>query len=85
MCPRPKLKREWIGRRVRALRDIVSNGGSRIAKGRICIVRDNYAGLRLSTVRAPHGHVSRVSEDSVQLLPKYPPRERIYCSAKGPW
>lgn len=65
----PKLERDWIGRRVRVLQTIESNGGSVIKRGRIAVVKDSYGGLKLSTLRAPHACISRVAKRKVQLLP----------------
>lgn len=68
---RPKLKRDWEGRKVRTLLPM-RNGMMEIPAGTVCTVRRNYAGLRLSTdpcsccgVRVS---ISKVGECDVELL-----------------
>lgn len=67
------LKRDWNGRYVKTKVEL-TNGHTRIPKGTVLRVRENYAGLRLETEACPHCGVSvfitRVPESEVLLLPK---------------
>ncbi len=74
---KPKLKRDWIGRRVRLLRKIETNGGSIFPAGTIMIVHDNHGGLRLKMevqeckhcgLAIRHRTVKKIPESSVELL-----------------
>lgn len=68
----PKLKRDWIGRKVRT-KNVLRNGNSIIPAGTELIVADNHSGLRLRSEPCEHCGVSiyitRVPESSVTLLP----------------
>lgn len=68
-CPIPKLKRDWIGRRVRTLRKLQSRGGSIIKKGRVVVIKGYYRGMKLSTLRAPHACITRCHISDVEFLP----------------
>lgn len=69
---KPKLKRDWIGRKVRALRAL-SNGNLAIPEGKILTVKRYWKGLTLVTDGCPNCGVrlfiTRVSEHDVELLP----------------
>ncbi len=69
---KPKLKRDWIGRRVRALRAL-SNGNLTVPPGKILTVARNWKGLELVSDPCPHCgvkiRITRVSVHSVELLP----------------
>ncbi|KKN36053.1 hypothetical protein LCGC14_0777480 [marine sediment metagenome] len=77
---KPKLKRDWIGRRVRALRALSHgrfvDGRSHhmaIPEGKILTVTHSWNGLTLRTDPCPSCGVrlfiTRVSEHDVELLP----------------
>jgi hypothetical protein len=69
----PKLKRDWVGRKVRTTRELI-NGYVTIPRGTVATVTGNHGGLSLSTdacatcgVRC---HIRKVSEFDVDLLPE---------------
>lgn len=69
----PRLKRDWVGRKVRTRREL-RNGMGVIPAGTVAIVTYNRSGLSLST--DPCGScgvrvlINRVPEHDVELLPK---------------
>ncbi len=69
---KPKLKRDWVGRKVRAL-SALSSGRLAIPEGRILTVQRNWKGLTLVTDPCPSCgvriYITRVSVHSVELLP----------------
>ena len=69
---KPRLKRDWIGRKVRTLRELRNYWGM-IPAGTVCAVDDNHSGLRLATEPCDHCgvkiYISRVPESDVELLP----------------
>lgn len=74
---KPKRKADWVGRKVRLLRKIETNGGSIFPAGTVMIVHRNYGGLQLKMEPQECGHcglgfryrsVSKVSESSVEVL-----------------
>lgn len=71
----PRLKRDWVGRKVRTRREL-RNGIFSIPLGTVCTVSYNHSGLSLNT--DPCGScgvrlfISKVSESDVELLPKTP-------------
>lgn len=74
----PKLKRDWIGRKVRAIRPF-SNALGDVAIGTTMIVDGYYRGLRLrreptADTRVPV-EITRVPEWFVELLPEHPDGE----------
>lgn len=68
---KPKLKRDWVGRQVRTLREL-RNGNENIRVGTVLTVKENRGGLHLVSERCPHCGVSvyirGVPEWHVQLL-----------------
>lgn len=79
--PRPRLKRDWIGRQVRT-RVELRNGLVIIPVGTVCTVSDNHSGLRLRS--EPCGScgvrvvISKVPERDVVLLPVQPVPGPVY-------
>lgn len=69
----PKLKRDWVGRRVRTRRELRS-GMMQIPADTILTVESNRSGLTLSTQPCEHCgvriFVRRVPESDVELLPR---------------
>lgn len=69
---KPKLKRDWKGRKVRTLRDL-RNGWGVIPAGTVFEVRENWAGLNLLGDRCTccglRASINRVPEHDVELLP----------------
>lgn len=84
MTPRPRLKRDWIGRYVRLLYGTQTRGGSIFKEGEVMHVKDNHGGLTLDAVRVcPHCKreyrhtICRVPMADVILLPlDYEPDEQ---------
>lgn len=74
--PKPKLKRDWVGRRVRLVNRVVSRGGKIFEAGTVMNVIRNHSGLHLTAEQVCDKcglgdlhWVRGVSEDSVELLP----------------
>lgn len=67
-CPEPKLKRDWIGRKVRLTRTVRTHGGDVWRKGSVAVVAGYYRGFRLNRVRS-RGWITRIQRDTVELLP----------------
>jgi hypothetical protein len=69
---KPKLKRDWVGRKVKALRPL-STGRLAVPEGKILTVTRNWKGLTLVTDGCSNCGVrifiTRVSEHDVELLP----------------
>lgn len=65
----PLLKRDWIGLRVKLLQTLYTNGGKTFRMGRVMIVRKYYRGLSLVPLKKGGGGITRVSPNSVALLP----------------
>lgn len=69
---KPKLKRDWVGRKVRSLH-AMQNGYYVIPKGTVFVVVVNRGGLRLRTEPCKccgvSCFISKVRESSVELLP----------------
>lgn len=69
----PKLKRDWVGRKVRTKR-VLRNGHMEIPAGTVCEVIRNVAGLWL--VNPPceccgvRVFINKVPESDVELLPR---------------
>lgn len=78
MTPRPRLKRDWIGRRVELLRTLRTRAGVTFPEGSIMVVSNNRGSLSLSLPEPnPSGSwegrtIKRVSEFDVRLLPLDP-------------
>ncbi len=72
MEKKPRLKRDWIGRKVRVRRTMV-NGLMEIPAGAIATVRKNLGGLDLTSEPCPHCgikiNIRKVKEFDVELLP----------------
>lgn len=74
--PKPKLKREWIGRYVRLLRTVKTRGGNVFAAGEALKVLNSYGGLTLlrQHVCEHCGRradvVTKIAETEVELLPE---------------
>jgi hypothetical protein len=72
----PRLKRDWIGRKVRTRREI-RNGLGSVPAGTVMNVTDNRAGLALETKKCDccgvRFYVRRVAEADVDLLPEGDP------------
>lgn len=75
MGAKPKLKRDWVGRKVRLLRDIRTLGGKIMSAGTVMKVTRSYGGLHLKADKVcPHcglgeeHRVKKVRERSVELL-----------------
>lgn len=72
----PKLKRDWVGRRVRLCHKIETRGGTVFRKGRVMRVYKYYRGLGLEVLRSDatgtirEGSVTRVMPYEVELLPE---------------
>lgn len=68
----PKLKRDWVGRRVRTKRDL-RNGNLFIPKSTVCTVTYNHSGLSLETAGCSECgvrvYITKVPECDVELLP----------------
>jgi len=68
---KPRLKRDWIGRKVRTLVEL-KNGYVRIPAGTVMTVTYSRAGLSLESDPCEHcgvrASVNRVSERGVELL-----------------
>ena len=68
---RPKLKRDWVGLKVRAL-TMLRNGYVEIHPGAVGTVTKNFSGLSISFEVCPHckvaPHITRVSESSVCIV-----------------
>lgn len=80
MVPKPKLKRDWIGQKVRLLVQIETRGGEIFRPGEVLTVYGYYRGLDLRSLgqcpactRSRWLHAARVSESSVELLPEDAP------------
>lgn len=81
----PKLRRDWIGRYVRLIRQI-ENGVRRFPKGEIFRVRGAYDGFYLETVRPCSAcgnsrleSISRVPERDLEILPvDYDPETKVF-------
>lgn len=69
----PRLKRDWVGRKVRTRREL-RNGMGIIPAGTVVTVTSNHSGLSLSTDSCGSCGVrvliSKVPERDVDLLPK---------------
>ncbi len=69
---KPKLKRDWVGRKVRTRREL-RNGYVTIPVGTVCTVTYNHSGLSLSTdacgACGVQCHIAKVPEHGVELLP----------------
>jgi hypothetical protein len=77
MNEKPKLKRDWKGRKVRLREEIQTKGGTIFPAGMVLNVVQNRSGLTLETVmRCPTCEVSQrnwikgVGEWKVELLPE---------------
>ena len=77
MEKKPKLKRDWVHRRVRLLRKLETKGGVIFEKDEVMVVHRNFGGLELTTLtRCPkcergHRHyIRKVHERDVELLPE---------------
>lgn len=72
----PKLKRDWIGRKVRT-KVVLRNGVMEIPEGTVLRVTHNHAGLRLVSDACEHCgvrvYISKVPESDVVLLPQEKP------------
>ena len=71
----PKLKRDWVGRHVRLLRDMQTHGGDMFQAGTVMRVIQNRGGLKLAKVKscprcaAEHRErIHKVDEVDVELL-----------------
>lgn len=73
MTPVPKLKRDWIGRKVRARRDL-KNHVVNVPEGAVLEVTDNHGGLSLTTEQCEccgvRVFIRKVPEQAVVLLPE---------------
>lgn len=71
MTTKPKLKRDWIGLRVRS-RHAIQNGLGTVPAGTMFTVTDSYAGLRMTSDKCPacgvQFYVSRVNQASVEIV-----------------
>ncbi len=72
----PKLKRDWVGRHVRLLRQLQNAAGEVFEAGEVMKVYRNYAGLQLSATyecgecgARKHRRITKVCEENVQLMP----------------
>lgn len=75
MSERPKLKRDWVGRKVELLRTLRTRGGVEFTEGTVMVVSNNRGSLSLRA-ETPNqfGYwagriIRRVSEYDVRLLP----------------
>lgn len=69
-CPIPKLKRDWIGRRVRITKTMANHYGTVLfRKGMIMEVRNYYRGFGLIHRRSGKW-ITRVQITYIELLPK---------------
>ena len=73
---KPRLKRDWVGRRVALRRKLVTRGGEIFEAGTVMVVKRNYGGLTLereilcrTCSTRWRGTVKEVSEQGVDLLP----------------
>lgn len=70
---KPKLKRDWVGRRVQTLIEL-RNGWGVIPAGTVLMVDRNHAGLALISDPCDHCglavSIRRVPESAVELLPE---------------
>lgn len=68
---RPKLKRDWVGLRVRARRDL-KNAHGIIAAGATLVVYGSHGGLKMTADRCDccgyRPSITGVSEDSVDIV-----------------
>lgn len=73
MSERPRLKRDWVGRKVRLACTVV-NRLQRVPAGTVLTVTHNYGGLTLKGEPCPHCGVavllSKIPAAWVDLLPK---------------
>lgn len=72
----PALKRDWVGRRVRLLRQVVTKGGVIFEAGEVMVVTRSFGGLHLEAValcrhcgRGRRESVKGIHENAVELLP----------------
>ena len=69
----PKLKRDWVGLRVRSLVPL-ANGYVRVPAGTLFEVRRNYSGLALLSLPCGacgvQAYMSHVPETAVEIVPK---------------
>lgn len=76
MTQKPRLKREWIGRYVRLLRNVKTRGGTIFLAGETLKVLNSYGGLTLlrQHVCEHCGRrtdiVTKIAEREVELLPE---------------
>lgn len=75
--PRPKLKRDWEGLRVRLLKEHETVGGSIFPAGTEMVVTRNFGGLHLSYVEACdkcrlkyRGRIRGIGESQVEIVGK---------------
>ncbi len=89
--PWPRLKRDWVGRYVRVVRQIELNDGTIMDPGEVMKVDQYYRGMTLEAIRTcehcsrrERVRVRRISRRSVELLPKaWSPSERTAKAGKA--
>jgi len=71
--PQPRLKRDWVGRKVKTLREL-RNGNTLVPAGTVMEVSRNHSGLWLMTDGCSHCGVrvfiTKVPMSDVELMPR---------------